>query len=87
MMIDLAKELNSKVLLVTPSRLGCINDTLLSIEALNSREINFDWCVNLYEDREDFWEVTQPFYDAVYPKWWSAQEGLEKYVDHYCHTN
>ena len=82
MMIDLAKELNGKVLLVTPSRLGCINDTLLSMEALNSRDINFDWCVNLYENREDFPEVTQPFYDAVYPKWWSVQEGLEKYIDH-----
>jgi len=83
MMIDLAKELNSKVLLVTPSRLGCINDTLLSIGALNSREIKFDWCVNLYEDREDFSEVTQPYYDTVYPGWWSAQEGLEEYINHY----
>jgi len=83
MMIDLARELNSKVLLVTPSRLGCINDTLLSIEALNSREIKFDWCVNLYEDRQDFSEVTQPYYDAVYPGWWSAQEGLGEYVDHH----
>jgi dethiobiotin synthetase len=87
MMIDLAKELNSKVLLVTPSRLGCINDTLLSIAALETKEIDFDWCVNLYEDREDFSEVTQPFYDAVYPKWWSAQEGLKKYVDRYFHNN
>ena len=83
MMIDLAKELNSKVLLVTPSRLGCINDTLLSLEVLNSRGIDFDWCINLYEDREDFAEVTQPFYGAAYPEWWSIQEGLEKYIDHY----
>ncbi len=81
MMIDLAKELKSKILLVTPSRLGCINDTLLSLEALDSRGMDFDWCVNLYEDYEDFAEVTQPFYDAAYPEWWSIQEGLEKYVD------
>lgn len=87
MMIDLAKKLNTKVLLVTPSRLGCINDTLLSMKALKSRGIDFDWCVNLYEDREDFSEVTQPFYDAAYPEWWSVQEGLEKYVDHYCWIN
>lgn len=87
MMIDLIQELHAKTLLVTPSRLGCINDTLLSIQALKSRGIDFDWCVNLYEDRKDFSEVTQPFYDAVYPEWWSVQEGLEKYVDHYCQTN
>lgn len=83
MMIDLAKKLNAKILLVTPSRLGCINETLLSIEALKSREIDFDWCVNLFEDKDDFPKVTQPFYDAVYPGWWSVQEGLERYTDRY----
>jgi len=84
MMIDLAKDLNARVLLVTPSRLGCINDTLLSLEALTSRGIDFDWCVNLYEDRENFEKVTQPYYDAVYPEWWSAQEGLEEYIGRCC---
>ncbi|MEA3456829.1 MAG: dethiobiotin synthase [Campylobacterota bacterium] len=87
MMIDLIKTLNSKTLLVTPSRLGCINDTMLSIQALKSRKIDFDWCVNLYEDSKDFSEVTQPFYDTAYPEWWSAQDGLEKYIDHHCPTD
>jgi dethiobiotin synthetase len=80
MMIDLAKELNCPVLLVTPSRLGCINDTLLSQEALKSRDIDFDWCVNLYEDKESFAAVTQPYYDAVFPEWWSVDEGLERFI-------
>jgi len=79
-MIDLAKVLESKVLLVTPSRLGCINDTLLSLEALKAREIPFEWCVNLYEDKESFSQVTQPFYDAVFPHWWDIDEGMEKFV-------
>lgn len=79
-MIDLAKELQSKVLLVTPSRLGCINDTLLSMEALRSCNMAFDWCVNLYEDAERFSEVTQPFYDAVFPDWWYVENGMEKFV-------
>lgn len=82
-MIDLAKELNSMILLVTPSKLGCINDTLLSIEALEKREIDFDWCVNLHEDREKFEEVTQPFYDEVFPEWWSVQEGLNNFIHQY----
>jgi len=76
-MIDLAKELNSKVLLVTPSRLGCINDTLLSMEVLKSRDVDFDWCVNLHEDKEEFEKVTQPYYDAVFDGWWSVAGGLE----------
>ena len=83
MMIDLAKKLGSKVLLVTPSRLGCINDTLLSQEALKSRHIEFDWCVNLYEDKESFSEVTQPFYDEIFPGWWSVREGIQRFVSTY----
>ncbi len=80
MMIDLAKKLGSKVLLVTPSRLGCINDTLLSQEALKSRNIEFDWCVNLYEDKEDFAEVTKPYYDAVFEDWWIVEDGLKLFI-------
>jgi dethiobiotin synthetase len=80
MMINLIKDLNAKTLLVTPSRLGCINDTILSIMALKTFDIDFDWCVNMYEDKKDFAEVTQPYYDAVFPKWWSVDEGLERFV-------
>ncbi len=78
--VHLIKELDARALLVTPSRLGCINDTLLSMMALRSFDIPFDWCVNLYEDREDFAKVTQPYYDAVFEGWWSVEEGLEEYL-------
>lgn len=83
MMIDLAKKLEAKVLLVTPSRLGCINDTLLSLEALKSRNIEFDWCVNLFEDKEGFKKVTQPFYDEVFPQWWSIKKGIQRFISTY----
>ena len=78
MMINLIKDLNIKTLLVTPSRLGCINDTILSIMALKTFDIDFDWCVNLYEDKEDFEKVTRPYYDAVFENWWSVQEGFKR---------
>ncbi len=80
MTVHLIKELEAKALLVTPSRLGCINDTLLSMMALRSFDIDFAWCVNLYEDKEHFSKVTQPYYDAVFPEWWSVDEGLERFV-------
>ena len=79
-MIDLIKKLNIKTLLVTPSRLGCINDTLLSIEALKARDIDFDWCVNVYEDEDDFEKVTQPYYDAVFEGWWCVDKGLPSFI-------
>ncbi len=80
MMIDLAKELNLKTLLVTPSKLGCINDTLLSIEALKAKNISFDWCVNLFEDSDSFKEVTQPYYDAIFKGWWILDDGLKNFT-------
>jgi dethiobiotin synthetase len=83
MMIDLAQELNAKVLLITPSKLGCINDTLLSIEALKSRAIHFDWCVNLFKDREDFREITEPFYDESFPNWWIFQKNLNNFIKNF----
>ena len=83
MMIDLAKKLETKVLLVTPSRLGCINDTLLSMEALNSRDMGFEWCVNLFEDSDSFDEVTRPFYDEAFPDWWSFEKGIKKFISSY----
>jgi len=79
-MIDLIQKLDIKTLLVTPSRLGCINDTLLSIEALKTREIDFDWCVNVHEDRDSFEEVTQPYYDAVFEGWWRVDEKLNAFI-------
>jgi len=83
MMINLIKELKAKTLLVTPSRLGCINDTLLSILALGTFDIPFDWCVNLHEDKEDFEKVTKPFYDKVFPEWWSVEDGLDQYIQRF----
>lgn len=80
MMIDLIKKLQIKTLLVTPSRLGCINDTLLCLEALSSHCIDFDWCVNLYEDHETFPHVSQPYYDTMHPQWWDVKSGLDLYI-------
>jgi len=36
--------------------------------------------VNLYEDRDNFEEVTQPYYDAVFEGWWSVEGELDKYI-------
>jgi dethiobiotin synthetase len=76
-MIDLIKELDAKTLLITPSKLGCINDTLLSIEALKNRKIDFSWCVNLFEDIDEFDEVTKPFYDEYFDEWWKLEDEVD----------
>ena len=53
-------------LLVTPGRLGCINDTLLSMEALRNRNLEFEVAINLKEEeREDFGRITRPYYESA----------------------
>jgi len=64
--IDLIKEFNTKAILIVPSKLGSINDNLLSQEALTNRDIDFDWYINLFQDKESFEEVTLPFYKAYF---------------------
>ena len=65
-MIDLIKDLDAPALLVTPSKLGCINQTLLSMEALHNKGIPFWWYVNLYEDRDEYFQITHPFYESYF---------------------
>ena len=61
-MIDFISIFNASTLLVCPSRLGSINDTLLSRHLLESKNISYTWAINLYEDKDSFDAVTAPFY-------------------------
>ena len=67
-MIDLIKEFNCDTILIVPSKLGSINDTLLSQMALKNYNINFKWYINLYKDKEEFEKVTLPFYKEYFDK-------------------
>ncbi|WP_417326518.1 dethiobiotin synthase [Halarcobacter sp.] len=64
--IDLIKFFKAEAKLITPSKLGCINDTLLSINALKSKEIEFEWYINLFLDKDNFEEVSLPFYKEYF---------------------
>jgi len=66
--IDLIKLLEAKAILICDSKLGSINDTLLSIEALKSREIDFEFVINLFRDRDSFEKITYPFYKNKFEK-------------------
>ena len=79
-MIDLIKYLKAKAILVCPSKLGCINDTLLSIKALKDKNIKFKFCINLYEEKESFYEVTEPFYKKYFDKTYIIQKDLKKFT-------
>ncbi|NPA82429.1 MAG: dethiobiotin synthase [Epsilonproteobacteria bacterium] len=76
-MIDLIEIFNAKTLLVTPDRLGCINDTLLSINILKSRKKEFVWCINL-RDEEDFRKKSLPFYKDYFGRLLYLQYDIDK---------
>ncbi|HIC44964.1 MAG TPA: dethiobiotin synthase [Sulfurimonas sp.] len=65
-MVDFIDYFKTSVLLVVPSRLGSINDTLLSRHLLDSKNIDYTWAINLYEDKDTFYTVTAPFYQNNY---------------------
>ncbi len=83
-MIDLIRDLDAPALLVTPSKLGCINQTLLSMEALRNRDISFWWYVNLYEDRDEYFKITHPFYKAYFKE---VPLSLVSVFKRYAHAN
>jgi len=64
--IDLIKKFNTKAILITHSNLGSINDTLLSIEALKNRNIDFEWYINLFKSKDSFKKITLPFYKKYF---------------------
>ena len=64
-MYDFIKEFNAVTLLVTHARLGCINDTLLNLNFLDSLGIDYEWCVNFRNNYEEFSKISLPYYKKI----------------------
>ena len=58
-MWELSKIFDAKLFLVISSKLGMINDFLLNKFFLESKEIDFIWAVNLFD--ESYFHITHPF--------------------------
>jgi len=66
-MYNLIKDLNvTKTILIVPSSLGSINDTLLSQNLLKQHNIKFEWYINLFKDKDNFNQITLPFYKSYF---------------------
>ena len=62
-MVDFAKYFDAITLLVSHGKLGCINETLLSLNLLKQKKISHLWCVNLKKSEENnFLKTTLPYY-------------------------
>ena len=78
MIIDLIGRYNAKALLVSHCRLGCINDTILSINALAQREYNFEWTLNCQDSDSNFENVSKPYFQDTYPEFTIFNNDIEK---------
>jgi len=64
-MYDFIKEFDAVTLLVTHANLGCINDTLLNKNLLDSLGVEYEWCVNFRDNLESFNTTTLPYYKKI----------------------
>lgn len=78
---DFIKEFDAKALLVTHGDLGCINDTLLNLNLLDSLHVKYEWCVNLRDNKEHFEEVTRPYYQDRFDEILIVQDDISKIAD------
>lgn len=62
MIIDLITHFQATALLVSHCRLGCINDTLLSISALEHAGIDYEWALNCRDDDNNFSDTSAPYF-------------------------
>ncbi len=77
-MIDLILRYEAKALLVSHCRLGCINDTRLSLEALQKYRIDHEWVLNCRGDDTGFGITSQPYFDDAYPGWFRLDRDIER---------
>ena len=81
MIIDLIQRFDAKALLVSHCRLGCINDTILSIKALQERDIDFIWTLNCHAGDESFQTVSEPYFNDNYPDFTVFEKDIVKIAD------
>lgn len=76
-MYDFIQIFDAITLLVTHAKLGNINDTLLNINLLESLKVDYQWCVNFRDNKDDFQKITMPYYEHRFEKVWSLQDHIE----------
>ena len=81
MMIDLIEHFNASALLVTHCALGCINDTLLSSNALKERNIPHTIAFNCRENNESFSTVSEPYFLKTNQKVLKVDESIDTICD------
>ena len=81
MMIDLIPRYRARALLVSHCRLGCINDTLLSVKAMREKGLDFLWTLNCRSDDHSFHQVSEPYFKDNFPGFTLFDRDLAKIAE------
>lgn len=81
MMIDLIGRYSAKALLVSHCKLGCINDTILSVKAMQERALDFAWTLNCHQDDQAFYQVSEPYFRDQFPEFTIFERDIVKIAD------
>ncbi len=80
--VDLIAYCNANALLVSHCRLGCINDTLLTVRLLQERAITHTLAFNCKEgELAHFKQVSQPYFDAHCRPYYLLESDLEQLAE------
>lgn len=77
MMIDLPRFFNATTLLISHCRLGCINDTLLSIKALQDADLPFVWGLNCQSDDSSFEVTSLPYFQHRFDPFYRIDKDID----------
>ena len=81
MLIDFIKLYEANALLVTHCSLGCINDTLLSVDALKKAKIKYSVAFNCREKDESFAQVSEPYFSTSEIEVLKVNRDIDKICD------
>jgi dethiobiotin synthetase len=77
MMIDLPRRFHAVTFLVTHCRLGCINDTLLNLKALDDAGLPYLWGFNCRGDDDTFDRTSLPYFLHRFEKLCFIQDDID----------
>ncbi len=81
MMIDMITHFQAKALLVTHCALGCINDTLLSQKALESKQIAYVTAFNCRAEDASFADISAPYFEDTQKKILKTSDNIDTICD------
>lgn len=77
MMIDLPRYFNAVTFLISHCNLGCINDTLLSLHALDTHKLPYLWGLNCKDNDHGFETTSLPYYQHRFQNFYRINRDID----------